>query len=107
MFPASVAGAQRAAAAVGVRPAVPELSAPARAAAVRAAGQAGAARVVRHAAVGALAGAAAGALTAFVVLAASDHPDRSEDGMAYVLFVPAGAALGTIVGAVHGLATGR
>ncbi|HUQ83113.1 MAG TPA: hypothetical protein VM076_18320 [Gemmatimonadaceae bacterium] len=54
----------------------------------------------RHTLVGALVGATAGAVVALAVTHQGSVTDHSEDGIAYVFFVPIGALVGALVGAV-------
>ena len=61
-----------------------------------------ASRAGRGAAIGFLVGAAAGTVVAYVTTHQSRVTDHSEDGIAYVVFVPAGALIGLLFGLVVG-----
>jgi len=55
-------------------------------------------RVGKGAAMGALLGATAGTITAYIITHRPSVTDHSEDGMVYFIYVPAGALLGLLVG---------
>jgi hypothetical protein len=54
----------------------------------------------RYIGFGFLAGAALGTTAAFLATHASGVTDHSEDGLAYMFFIPTGAAVGAVVGGV-------
>ena len=88
-----------------VRPVAP-LSDAAREEMARAAGGASAsrgARVAKYAGVGALVGAAAGALYALKVTSDENVTDHSEDGYVYMAWIPGGALAGAVIGALIGV----
>jgi len=58
--------------------------------------------VGRYMFVGLLSGAAVGMLGAFLVTHQSSVTDHSEDGLAYMIFVPAGALAGFVAGGIVG-----
>lgn len=64
-------------------------------------------RVAQHALWGTVLGAAAGGLVAFTATNRAVVLDHSEDGLAYFVFVPAGALLGAVTGTVVGIARTR
>lgn len=57
----------------------------------------------RYVGVGMIAGAALGTAAAFFVTHQSSVTDHSEDGLAYILFIPAGFLIGAVVGGVVGM----
>ena len=60
------------------------------------------ASIGRYMFVGLLSGAAVGMLGAFLVTHQSSVTDHSEDGIAYMLFIPAGALAGFVAGGIVG-----
>ena len=58
--------------------------------------------VAKGAMIGAVAGTAAGVLTAYIYTHRSFVTDHSEDGLVYAVFIPTGLLLGALVGVIVG-----